>query len=295
MNPSFNVLSAVLFVRLVMVSKKSIADELKNSQELIKALSLDIDQTNDGREIKKFNEVVGFCEQVIRIIETYPQNREIVFLDCSCGKSYLSFALNYIISKRFAKETYFYGVDTNRILVEACDRIRDSLGFKNMQFMCARIIDVFPEKPIDMIIALHACDTATDETIAKGIKLGVKYLIVVPCCENQIRNRLKSGHPLVDLTDFGLLRYRFADILTEALRAQFLTGAGYYVKLLEMISPKFTPKNLMIVARRKKRSKKNNMDSYKKLDEMFNTNFVLKRYFHDHDFVPDNYSGMVNC
>lgn len=277
-----------------MVSKKVISEELKASQELIKALSLDVDQSDDRREIKKFDEVVGFCEQVIRIIETYPQNKEIVFLDCSCGKSYLSFALNYIISKRFAKKTFFYGVDTNRILVETCDRIRDSLGFKNMQFLCESIIDVFPEKPIDIIIALHACDTATDETIAKGIKLEAKYIIVVPCCENQIRNRLKSGHLLVDITDFGLLRYRFADILTEALRAQFLMGVGYYVKLIEMISPRITPKNLMIMARRKKKSKKYNMDSYKKLDEMFNTDFILKRYFHDQDFVRNDYSGLVN-
>lgn len=178
--------------------------------------------------------------------------------------------------------------------MESCDRIRETLGFKNMQFLCARIIDVFPEKPIDMVIALHACDTATDETIAKGVKLGAKYIVVVPCCENQIRNRLKSGHPLVDLTDFGLLRYRFADILTEALRAQFLMGVGYYVKLIEIISPRFTPKNLMIMARRKKRSKKYNMDSYKRLDEMFNTDFVLKRYFQDNDFVRNNCSDLVN-
>lgn len=277
-----------------MVSKKIISDEIKTSPELIKALSINVDQSDDRREIKKFNEVVGFCEQVIRIIETYPESKEIVFLDCSCGKSYLSFALNYIISKRFAKKTFFYGVDTNRILVETCDRISGSLGFKNMQFICARIIDVFPEKPIDMIIALHACDSATDEAIAKGIKLGAKHIVVVPCCENQIRNRLKTGHPLVELTDFGLLRYRFADILTEALRAQFLMGVGYYVKLIEMISPRFTPKNLMIMARRKKRSKKYNMDNYKKLDEMFNTDFVLKRYFQDHEFVRNNYSDMVN-
>lgn len=277
-----------------MLSKKSISDELKNSHELIKALFLNADHSDDGREIKKFNEVVGFCEQVIRVIETYPQNREIVFLDCSCGKSYLSFALNYIISKRFANETFFYGVDNNRVLLETCERIRDRLGFKNMQFICARIIDVFPEKSIDIVVALHACDTATDETIAKGIKLGAKHIIIVPCCENQIRNRLKSGHSLVDLTDFGLLRYRFADILTEALRAQFLKGAGYYVKLIEMISPRFTPKNLMIMARRKKSNKKCSMDSYKKLDEMFNTDFVLKRYFLDNDFVRNNYSGLVN-
>lgn len=259
--------------------KKNIAEELRSNKELLKALSLDIEKSEYGRDFKKFNEVVGFCEQVLRIFETSTQNKETIFLDCSCGKSYLSFALNYILSKRFSFGTFFYGVDINSVLIERCERIKGRLGFENMQFVHAKIIEVFPEKPIDIVIALHACDTATDETIAKGIKLGAKYIIVVPCCENQIRGRLKNGHPLVDLTEFGLLRYRFADILTEALRSQFLTGAGYAVKLVEITSPKYTPKNLMIVARKKKGNKKFSMDGYKKLDEMFHTEFILKDYF----------------
>lgn len=262
-----------------MKSKEAIEEILKSNEELLKILDLNVDRSGEDREIKKFNEVVGFCEQVLRIIETYTTDKEIVFLDCSCGKSYLSFALNYIFSKRLVIKTFFYGVDTNRVLIEKCEQIRDILGFRNMYFINGRIIEVQPEKPVDLVIALHACDIATDETIAKGIKLGAKYIIVVPCCENQIRGRLKSGHPLVDLTDFGLLRYRFADILTEALRSQFLTGAGYHVKLTEIVSPKFTPKNLMIIARRKKEYGNCNMDKYKKLDEMFNTDFVLKNYF----------------
>lgn len=260
-------------------TKETIADELRSCKELLKALSLDIEKAEDGRDYKKFNEVVGFCEQVLRIDETCSHDKETVFLDCSCGKSYLSFALNYLLSKRFTSRTFFYGVDSNPTLIERCERIKGSLGFENMRFIHAKIIEVLPEKPIDMVIALHACDTATDETIAKGIKLGAKYIVVVPCCENQIRGRLKNGHPLVDLTDFGLLRYRFADILTEALRSQFLMGAGYAVKLVEITSPRCTPKNLMIVARKKKGNKKFSMDGYNKLDEMFHTEFILKDYF----------------
>ncbi len=278
-----------------MENKESIGDILKSNVELLKILELDITQSVDGREIKKFNEVIGFCEQVVKIVETYPRNKECVFLDCSCGKSYLSFALNYILSKRYLLESFFYGVDTNQILIEKCERIKESLGFGNMRFISSRIIDVQLEKPVDMVIALHACDIATDETIAKGIKLGAKYIIVVPCCENQIRGRLKEGHPLVDLTDFGLLRYRFADILTEALRSQFLTGAGYHVKLTEVTSPKFTPKNLMIIARRKKENKKYNMEKYKKLDEMFNTEFVLKNYFDECELSWGNRLNPVKC
>lgn len=274
--------------------KETIGELLRTNKELLKIIELDIEQTGDEREIKKYNEVIGFCEQVVRIIETYPQDKEIVFLDCSCGKSYLSFALNIILEKQFAVNTYFYGVDTNRILIEKCDRIRNSLGFRNMHFISGRIIDVQPEKPVDILIALHACDSATDEAIAKGIKLGAKYIVVVPCCENQIRSRLKVGHPLVDLTDFGLLRCRFADILTEALRAQFLTGAGYHVKLTEVTSPKFTPKNLMIIARRKKGNKRYNLDKYKKLNEMFNTEFALNNYFNECELGQNNLLRPVN-
>lgn len=274
-------------------NKETIGELLKSNKELLRILALNF---NDGREIKKFNEVVGFCEQIVQIIGSYPLDREVVFLDCSCGKSYLSFALNYVLSNLFAIKTYFYGVDTNKILIEKCDQIKETLGYGNMRFTNARIIDVEPEKPIDIVIALHACDIATDETIAKGIKLSAKYIIVVPCCENQIRSRLKVGHPLVDLTDFGLLRYRFADILTEALRAQFLSGAGYYVKLVEVISPKFTPKNLMIIARRKRGNKKYNLDKYKKLDEMFNTEFALKNYFNaDDDLTRNECLRLTHC
>lgn len=262
-----------------MEDKEAIAKELRSSKEFLDAIALNIEQSCDGRDVKKFNEVVGFCEQIIQIIQTYQFDKEIVFLECSCGKSYLSFAINYILSKRFSINTTFFGVDINQILIEKCNRTKDNLGYQNMHFINDRIINVQIEKPVDIVIALHACDIATDETIAKGIKLDAKYIMVVPCCQNQIRNRLKTDHPLVNITDFGLLRYRFADILTEALRAQFLTGAGYCVKFREVTSPKFTPKNLMIIARRKKGSKKYNMDKYKNLDEMFHTEFILQDYF----------------
>ena len=121
--------------------KETIGELLRTSKELLKIIELDIEQTGDEREIKKYNEVIGFCEQVVRIIETYPQDKEIVFLDCSCGKSYLSFALNIILKKQFAVNTYFYGVDTNRILIEKCDRIKNILGFQNINLVTDRTSD----------------------------------------------------------------------------------------------------------------------------------------------------------
>lgn len=278
-----------------MLKREKVAELLKSSGELLKALSIEIEHPRDDREIKKFNEVIGFVEQVVGIVEGYPRDREIVILDCSCGKSYLSFALNCVLSKLYSVPFFFYGVDTNKVLIEKCSQISVSLGYKNMRFMAGRIIDVQPGKPVDIVVALHACDIATDETIAKGIKLCAKFILVVPCCENQVRGRLKRGHPLVALTDFGLLRYRFADILTEALRSQFLTGAGYFVKLIEIVTLKVTPKNLMIIARRKKGNKKYNLERYNKLDGMFNTEFVLKSYFSEQEIGSEVGDYSVNC
>ena len=278
-----------------MIKREKVAELLKSSGDLLQLLSMDIEQSRDDREVKKFNEVIGFVEQVVEIVEGYPRDREIVILDCSCGKSYLSFALNNILSRLYPMQFFFYGVDTNKTLIEKCNQIRDRLGYNNMRFMDGRIIDAQPEKTIDIVVALHACDVATDETIAKGIKLGAKYILAVPCCENQVRGRIKRGHPLVDITDFGLLRYRFADILTEALRSQFLTGAGYVVKLIEMVPPKVSPKNLMIIARRKKGKKKCNLERYHKMDKTFNTEFVLKSYFSEQEFGSEVGDYSVNC
>lgn len=278
-----------------MLKREKVAELLKSSKEMLQALSMDVEHSRDNREIKKFNEVVGFVEQVVEIVEIYPRDREIVILDCSCGKSYLSFALNNVLSKLYPVPFFFYGVDTNNVLVEKCNEVCGRLGYNNMRFTSGRIIDVQPEKPVDIVVALHACDIATDETIAKGIKLGAKYILAVPCCENQVRGKLKRGHPLEDVTDFGLLRYRFADIITEALRSQFLTAAGYFVRLIEVVPPKVSPKNLMIIARRKKGNKKYNLESYNKLDAMFNTEFILKNYFKEQEFGSEVGDYSVNC
>lgn len=278
-----------------MMMRDKVAELLKTSGDMLQLLSFDKEQARDDREVKKFDEVVGFVEQVVAVVGCYSRDREIVILDCSCGKSYLSFALNNILSRLFPMSFYFYGVDTNKTLIEKCKQISDRLGHSNMTFVDGRIIDIKPEKPVDIVVALHACDVATDETIAKGIKLGVKYILAVPCCENQVRGRIKHGHPLVDITDFGLLRYRFAEILTEALRSQFLTGSGYAVKLIEMVPPKVSPKNLMIIARRKKGNKKYNLERYHKIDNVFNTKFVLKSFFSEQEFGSEVGDYSVNC
>ncbi len=230
---------------------------------------------------KKINEIAGFCEQILKVVRKFDKDKEIVFLECSCGKSYLSFVLSYILEREFNTTPFFFGVDTNKELIERCEEIRSVLGYKNMTFKHGRTIDFTPDKKVDVVIALHACNTATDEAIAKGIKIGAKYIMIVPCCHGQLRSQIKSHHPLTNVTQFGLLRYKFADILTDALRSQFLLGNGYYVELLEIVSPKLTPKNILISARKIKGRNKRNLEGYYELGSMFNTNFGLQEFFQE--------------
>ena len=130
-----------------------------------------------------------------------------------------------------------------------------------------------------MVIALHACDTATDQAIAKGIELGAKLILSVPCCQNQIRGQIRRGHALTAMTDFGPVRYRLANMLTDVLRAQFLRSAGYHVEIDEIASPRLTPKNLCICARKVRRRTRGPRDGdYRMLRDMFQVRPKIETY-----------------
>ncbi|GJQ57512.1 MAG: SAM-dependent methyltransferase [Candidatus Scalindua sp. AMX11] len=263
-----------------MLNKIEIKNILKENNNLIKEIGL---QGNDGiikKDMeKKFNEIIGFSEKILNVVKKIKPNKKLVFLECSCGKSYLSFVLNYILTSKFGINAIFYGVDTNHELIQKCEETQLALQFTNMNFIEARTIDFVPIVSVDIVIALHACDTATDEAIAKGIMLDAKHIMVVPCCQGQVRSQIKKPHPLSSITQFGLLRYKFANLLTDALRSQFLLGSGYFVELLEIVSPKLSPKNILISARKIKNRHNRTLDDYFELSKMFNTHFGLQDLF----------------
>jgi len=223
---------------------------------------------------KKFQEVVGFSSHIFKMSPELLKEG-LVCLDCSCGKSYLAFVLNYLLREMYGLQATFYGVDTSEVLIERCKTMAAFLGYENMSFWQGRTSVFMPPTSVDTVLALHACDTATDEAIAKGIQLGARYIMVVPCCQNQIRGQIRSPQPLERLTEFGLLRYRFADLLTEAIRAQVLRGAGYYVEMHEIVPPTVTPKNLVLTAR-KTRSSKKGVGGYKELSNLLGVHSPLE-------------------
>jgi Methyltransferase domain len=198
---------------------------------------------------RKFTQINRFVELVGFLFQGGPKRR-LQFLDCGCGKSYLSFVLNYYLREKLKRHCHFWGIDANPERIRQAEALRDALGYDNMEFIASRVAAFRPPESPDGVLSLHACDTATDEAIAKGIELGARFILAVPCCQSELLNQLGSQQPLASITRHGVYGARFADVLTDGLRTLALEAAGYDVSVVEYVSPEDTPKNLMIRAER---------------------------------------------
>jgi hypothetical protein len=219
------------------VEQPDVLTYLQGKADLLRTLELlgPAGQT-DTRKSKKLQEVAGFCELILRYVRRFLAAAEpLRVVEFSCGKSYLGIALSVLLRELDGKAVELVGVDVNAGLIEKCRSLACAAGLESAQFVAGRTLQFEAEGRFDLAVALHACDTATDEAIAKGIQLGARLIMAVPCCQNQIRGQIKSGHPLTAMTDFGPVRYRLADMLTDALRAQFLRGAGSHVEMAEIV------------------------------------------------------------
>jgi SAM-dependent methyltransferase len=198
--------------------------------------------------IRKYNQIDRFVELTEGIIKQLAEGKEsITVLDCACGKSYLSFVLNYYIKEKLKKNCYFVGLDISEQVIASSKEMAINLGYKNMEFLAVNIQNYMPSKKIDLVISLHGCDIATDMAIAAGIRYNAEAVVVIPCCQREILSQYQY-EPFKDITKHGILKARLADVLTDGIRGILLESMGYEVSIVEYISPLDTPKNLMIRA-----------------------------------------------
>lgn len=198
-------------------------------------------------KIRKYNQIDYFVELMQGVLKEIGDRDEIVVMDAACGKSYLSFVLNFYLREILKKKCYFIGVDYSDTVIEASKRIAKNLGYANMEFIKADLKEYMPNRKIDLVISLHACDTATDMAIGLGIRSKARAIVCVPCCHKDILKQY-SYSPFHAVTKHGILKARLADTLTDAIRAAYLESVGYKVSMVEYISPLETPKNIMIRA-----------------------------------------------
>ena len=195
------------------------------------------------RQINRFIEILGGLIDEAAFAEAEP----ISVTDFGSGKGYLTFALYDFLKGARASATRVRGVEVRGDLVELCTRLAADLGFSDLSFVEAEARAVEPNS--DIVIALHACDTATDDAMLKGLRSGARLIVTAPCCQHEVAPQLNAGHGDLDgILKYPLLKQRQADLLTDASRALLLEASGYKVKIIEFVSSEHTAKNILIAA-----------------------------------------------
>ncbi len=213
--------------------------------------------TNEaGKVIKKaypkFRQIASFVEIIDRDIGDFVSAHDapISILDLGCGKGYLTFATYDYVAQRARHVPKGIGIDIKANVIDLCNALARKIGFGGLEFRNARI---HPEsrETIDILIALHACDTATDDALALGIRNQMRYLFCAPCCQAEISRQVTlEGSPFDAITGFPLMKRRQSDIVTDVCRALLLNTLGYEVKFLEFTPLEHTAKNLMLAGRK---------------------------------------------
>lgn len=194
----------------------------------------------------KFRQINGFISIAEPVLGTV-SHTPVRLVDCGCGSALLTFAFYHFMNDVKKIETQLTGVDRNPALIEKCGKLRDRMGWAWLDFRVSEIASYQPESPPDIVFSLHACDTATDEAIALGVKWQSHAIIAAPCCQHELHHKLKAD-AFSPLLRQGILRERLADLVTDTFRALVLQIAGYKVDVVEFVAPEFTPKNLILRA-----------------------------------------------
>lgn len=206
-------------------------------------------QTAEGKIVRsrydKFRQINRFLEFIEDVLPALPTGRPIRIIDFGCGKSYLTFAMYYYLKILKHYDVDMMGLDLKEEVIRYCNELSKKYGYENLHFYQGDIKDFDRAENVDMVVSLHACDTATDYALAKGIKWGAGVILAVPCCQHELNGQMQCD-ALEAVFSYGLIRERSAALFTDALRAALMEAEGYDTQILEFIDMEHTPKNIMI-------------------------------------------------
>ncbi len=199
----------------------------------------------------KFNQINKYIELLSTIIDSADLKDGFSIVDMGCGRGYLTFALYDYLQSHKKIECSVIGIEMRPGLVKECNNISESCAYENLKFI-EGYIDAQQKSEADIVIALHACDTATDDAIAYGINNKSQVIVCSPCCHKQIRKEINRTNIISAITDYGIQLERTAEMITDTIRALVLNYYGYRTKIMEFIDSNHTPKNLLITGEYKK-------------------------------------------
>ena len=186
--------------------------------------------TKDGKIVHsrfdKFRQINRFLEFIEDILPQLAKDREVTILDFGCGKSYLTFAMYYYLHELKQIDVRIIGLDLKKEVIRHCNELSEKYGYKKLKFLEGNIADYTGVNEVDMVVTLHACDTATDFALAKAVGWNAKVILSVPCCQHELNRQIKN-EILAPILKYGLIKERLAALVTDAMRAEYLEGQGY--------------------------------------------------------------------
>ncbi len=239
--------------------------------------------TKEGKVIAskydKFKQINRYLEFIDDIVPALPKGRTVNIVDFGCGKSYLTFAMYHLLVSVKGFDVRITGLDLKKDVIENCNKLAAKCGYDRLTFLHGDIARYESEdgKHPDMVVTLHACDTATDYALEKAVKWGASVILCVPCCQHELNKQIECDM-LSPIMKYGLLKERFAALLTDGLRAEMLEECGYKTQVLEFIDMEHTPKNILIRAvKRKKDTGKAGSSAFKKTEEFLHASPTLEK------------------
>ena len=208
-------------------------------------------QNKEGKILKarynKFRQINKYLEFIKHATTQLDTKNQITILDFGSGKSYLTFSAYYYLTEILKLNVKIIGIDLKKEVIEYCNNISKKLNFNNLEFVYGDVIDYENKNKIDMVISLHACNTATDIALLKSLAWKAKVFFAVPCCQKELNNQLDSSY-IPFMLKHGIIKEKFSTLLTDSIRSEVLEAFGYKSDIVEFISEENTPKNQLIRA-----------------------------------------------
>ena len=236
--------------------------------------------TKEGKIVRqkydKYRQINRFLEFVEDILPQLSKEREQTIIDFGCGKSYLTFAMYYYLKELKGYDIRIIGLDLKEDVIAHCNELKDKYGYGKLSFLVGDIASYTDVDAVDMVVTLHACDTATDYALAKAVQWGAKVILSVPCCQHEA-NRMIRNEMLEPVLRYGILKERMSALITDAVRANLLESKGYETQILEFIDMEHTPKNLLIRAVYTGKDSENAAEALKNMEEALHLNLTLNK------------------
>ena len=229
----------------------------------------------------KYKQINRFLELIDDSLRSFPR-KSIRIMDFGCGKSYLTFILYYYLTEKRGLDAEILGYDLKADVVENCNKIAERYGYEKLRFILGDVSRDTVDSEIDMLVTLHACDTATDYALDYAIRNHVPYVFSVPCCQHEVNLSIHKGGDLDIFMKHGLLKERASALLTDAIRSEIMERCGYEVDVIEFVDLSHTPKNLMLRCRLQRSGAAPELSALQELRQRYGFHQTLLRLVTEH-------------